>query len=117
MTYLQVTLRDSERFRCEPPSGHTVAWVAVSEGQLDADETVEAGEMAVFERSQQASDFVAQGETRFVLGSAAPHPYELHLGAYSVHTSGQALLRGETEIRRIGQELASQGVLKRSIRL
>ena len=117
MTYLQVTLKDGERFRYEPPRGHTVAWVAVSDGVLDAGESVEGGEMAVFERSQQAIDFVAHGDTRFVLGSAAPHPHDLHLGSYSVHTSERALLKGETEIRRIGHELARQGVLKRSIRV
>jgi redox-sensitive bicupin YhaK (pirin superfamily) len=117
MTYLQVTLKDGERFRYDPPSGHTVAWVAVSDGTLEAGEAIKGGEMAVFERSEQSIDFVARGDTRFVLGSAVPHPHELHLGSYSVHTSELALLQGETEIRRIGQELARQGVLKRSIRL
>jgi len=116
MTYLQVTLKDAQRFRYQPPSGHSVAWAALSEGTLDVGETIVGGEIAVFERSQQAIDFVARGDTRFVLGSAAPHPYDLHLGSYSVHTSAQSLQRGETEIRRIGQELAGQGVLKRSIR-
>ena len=33
----------------------------------------------------------------FVLGSAVPHPYELHLGAYSVHTSADALAAGERQ--------------------
>ena len=117
MTYLQVSLKDGERFRYQPPSGHTVAWVAVSDGVLDAGEAIEGGEMAVFDRSEQAIDFVAHGDTRFVLGSAVPHPHDLYLGSYSVHTSERALLQGETEIRRIGQELARQGVLKRSVQL
>ena len=117
MTYLQVTLKDGERFRYDPPSGHTVAWVAVSDGALDAGKAIEGGELAVFARSQQAIDFAARGDTRFVLGSAAPHPHDLHLGSYSVHTTELALLQGEAEIRRIGQELAQQGVLKRAIRL
>lgn len=117
MTYLQVTLKDGERFRYQPPSGHTLAWAAVSDGALDAGEAIEAGEIAVFDRSEQTIDFVAHGDTRFVLGSAVPHPYELHLGSYSVHTSEQALQQGETEIRRIGHDLAKQGVLKRSIRV
>lgn len=118
MTYLQVSLKDGEAFRYEPPRGHTLAWVAVSEGALEvASEAVEGGEMALFAPSEQAIDFVARGDVRFVLGSAAPHPHELHLGYYSVHTSPQALLRGETEIRRIGAELAAQGVLKREVRV
>ncbi|MEI9937894.1 MAG: pirin family protein [Pseudomonadota bacterium] len=117
MTYLQVTLKGGERFRYDPPSGHTLAWVAVSDGVLDASATIEGGEMAVFDRSEQSIELVARGNTRFVLGSAVPHPYDLHLGSYSVHTSDVALQQGETEIRRIGQELARQGVLKRSIRI
>ncbi len=32
-------------------------------------------------------DFVARGDTSFVLGSAAKHPHELVMGHYSVHTS------------------------------
>lgn len=113
MTYLQVTLKDGERFRYAPPNGHALAWVAVSDGVLDVGEAIEGGEMAVFERSQQAIDFLAHGDTRFVVGSAAPHPHHLYLGSYSVHTSKEALRQGETEIRRIGQELAKQGVLRR----
>lgn len=115
MTYLQVTLKDGETFRFEPPQGHSLAWAAVSEGVLDAGESIEGGEMVLFARSEQPIDFTARGDTRFVVGSAAPHPHELHLGYYSVHTSPQALLRGETEIRRIGAELAEQGVLKREV--
>lgn len=115
LTYLQVNLKDGDSLQFVPPEGHSVAWVAVSDGSLEAAETIESGEMAVFERSPQAIDFTARGDTRFVLGSAAPHPHELHLGYYSVHTSPQALLRGEAEIRRIGAELAARGVLKREV--
>lgn len=115
MTYLQVNLKDGETFSYQPPSGHSLAWLAVSEGLLTGAEPVEAGEMAVFARSEQPIELVASGTTRFVLGSAAPHPHDLHLGYYSVHTSPQALLQGESEIRRIGEELAEQGILKRSV--
>lgn len=115
MTYLQVSLKSGESFRYEPPQGHTVAWAAVSEGVLEAAETIEGGELVLFAPSEQPIDFVAREDTRFVIGSAVPHPHDLHLGYYSVHTSPQALLRGETEIRRIGAELAAQGVLKREV--
>ena len=113
MTYLQVTLKDGERWRYEPPKGHDVAWVAVSDGQLKSPSVIAAGEVAVFEPSEQAIDFVAEGATRFVLGSAAKHPHELVLGNYSVHTSEQALEQGEDEIRRIGRELRAGGVFQR----
>jgi redox-sensitive bicupin YhaK (pirin superfamily) len=113
MTYLSVQLAAGERWRYMPPAGHTVAWVAVAAGQLNTGaDTVAAGELAAFEHSEQAIDFVAQGEeTRFVLGSTAPHPHELVLGAYSVHTSRAALTQGEAEIRRMGMELRQAGRL------
>jgi hypothetical protein len=75
-------------------------------------ETIESGELASFEPSEQALDFVAKGDTQFVIGSAVPHPYELHLGNYSVHTSLEALLKGESEIRRIGKTLVEDGTLR-----
>jgi hypothetical protein len=46
-----------------------------------------------------------------VLGTAIPHPYDLHLGPYSVHTSSAALIEGESEIARIGLELRTRGVV------
>lgn len=109
MNYLAVELRDGEHWAYETPAGHDVAWVSVLDGQLDTSETVRAGELAVFEESTDSLEFVAEGETRFVLGSAPKHPHELFLGSYSVHTSADALRRGEAEIRRIGRELSAQG--------
>lgn len=111
MTYLSVNLNDGERWTYRPPKGHTVAWVAVNEGVLRAPSAIPAGEMAVFEASEEPIDFVADGKTAFVLGSAPEHPYDLSLGNYSVHTSPEALRRGELEIRRIGQELRARGTI------
>jgi hypothetical protein len=92
-----------------------VGWLAVSAGALDAGDDsggpVGAGELAVFEESGEAIDLVAQGDTRFVLGSAVPHPHELVMGHYSVHTSRAALDQGEAEIRRIGAKLRQEGRL------
>jgi len=79
--------------------------VAVADGALRTSSTIVAGEIAIFERGEGPIDFVAEGKTRFVVGSAARHPHDLVLGRYSVHTSVDALRRGETEIRRIGQLL------------
>ena len=109
MTYLVVTLKAGERWTWEPPKGHTVAWVAVMDGALQASSRVAAGEMAIFAPSEEPIGFVAEGETRFVLGSAAPHPHELALGSYSVHTNPRALRQADAEIRRIGRELRAQG--------
>jgi len=115
MTYLDVTLTKGQRWTFQPPRGHDVAWVAVHEGAIRAPSRVSAGEMAIYESSPRTIDFVADGATRFVLGSAIRHPHDLHLGNYSVHTSEEALRRGEDEIRRIGATLRAQG--KRSYAL
>jgi redox-sensitive bicupin YhaK (pirin superfamily) len=108
MNYLAVRLDDGEHWRYTPPAGHTVAWVAVHAGRLDAGGSVDAGELAVFDESGEAIDFVAHGDTAFVLGSAVKHPHELVMGYYSVHTSQAALAQGEAEIQRIGARLRQE---------
>jgi redox-sensitive bicupin YhaK (pirin superfamily) len=111
MNYLAVRLNDGEHWRYTPPSGHTVAWVAVNAGRLDAGGLVDSGELAVFEESGAAIDFMAHGDTAFVLGSAVKHPHDLVTGYYSVHTSKAALAQGEAEIQRIGARLRQEGRL------
>jgi redox-sensitive bicupin YhaK (pirin superfamily) len=111
MNYLAVHLKDGEHWTYATPEGHTVAWLAVDTGRLDAGGMVATGELAVFEESEQAIDVVAHGDTSFVLGSAVKHPHDLVLGHYSVHTSRAALEQGEQEIRRIGAELRNSGRL------
>ncbi|MFZ6647911.1 pirin family protein [Undibacterium sp. TJN25] len=111
INYLQVTLRDGERWRYQPPAGHTVAWAANASGKLHVAGAVLDKEVAVFQESNAALEFVAEGDTEFVIGSAVKHPHELVTGYYSVHTSNEALQRGETEIRRIGAELRAAGKL------
>jgi redox-sensitive bicupin YhaK (pirin superfamily) len=113
MTYLLVSLKAGEAWTYQPPKGHDVAWVAVSDGLLHASSPIRAGQIGLFESSEQSLDLVAEGATRFVIGSASRHPHELVLGNYSVHSSAEALERGETEIRRIGQRLAANGTLRR----
>jgi redox-sensitive bicupin YhaK (pirin superfamily) len=109
MNYLVVSLKSGEPWSYQPPTGHSVAWVAVHDGLLRTSSRIPSGEMAIFEPSEGSIDFVAEGNTTFVLGSAAKHPHDLVLGSYSVHTSAEALRRGESEIRRIGRELRAEG--------
>jgi redox-sensitive bicupin YhaK (pirin superfamily) len=109
--YFHVRLEDRERWRYQSPAGHTVAWLAVDRGSLLSTEEVPAGSLAVFEKSNGAIEVQAKGETSFVFGSAIPHPHRLVLGNYSVHTSSDALARGEAEIRRIGARLHAEGRL------
>ncbi|RQR27548.1 hypothetical protein DIE22_30265 [Burkholderia sp. Bp9142] len=61
--------------------------------------------MAIFEESDSDLEFEAHSDVEFILGVAIKHPHDLWLGHYSVHTSAQALERGEAEIVRIGSEL------------
>ncbi len=112
VNYLHVKLQDGERWRYQAPAGHTVAWVFAYAGQIDGPERIAAGELAVFEESNGSLEFLARGDTGFVLGSGIKHPHDLVLGNYSVHTSAVALERGEAEIRRIGLLLRAEGRLK-----
>jgi redox-sensitive bicupin YhaK (pirin superfamily) len=117
INYLHVKLKDGQHWRYTPPANHTVAWVSVYEGELWTPEAVAPGTLAVFEESNTAIDFIANGDTSFVLGSAVKHPHDLVTGYYSVHTNRNALDRGEAEIRRIGAELLASGRLRKPIRL
>lgn len=111
LNYLDVSLKDGERWSYLPPAGHHVAWVAVADGSLETAGNQLSREMAVFEEREGRLDFVARGDTRFVLGSAAKHPHPLVTGYYSVHTSQAALERGEAGIARLGSELRAAGKL------
>ena len=109
INYMLVTLKAGETWTYQPPEGHSVAWLAVADGALDAGEPISAGEMAVFDSGEGALTLSASEETTFVLGSAVPHPHPLHLGYYSVHTSPEALARGEARIAELGARLAAAG--------
>jgi len=109
MTYLAVSLAAGERWSYAPAPGHDVAWVALLDGALVAPSAIAGGELAIFAPGNSALAFEAAAPTRFVIGSATRHPHDLVLGNYSVHTSVDALHRGETEIRRLGAELRARG--------
>ena len=113
MNYLDVRLSAGERWRYEPPQNHTVAWIAVHQGTVMTPARVTKGEIAVFEESNSAIEFEAQGDVGFILGSAIKHPYDLVLGYYSVHTNPDALETGEANIARIGRQLIAEGRLAR----
>jgi hypothetical protein len=44
-----------------------------------------------------------------MLGSAVPHPHDLVLGSYCVHTSADALYQGKANIAAIGRRLGTAG--------
>lgn len=111
LTYLHVRLKDGERWRYTPPAGHDVAWVAVADGTLATAGARLSHEVAIFADGATPLEFVAHGDTQFVLGSATRHEHPLVTGHYSVHTSAAALERGEREIARMGRQLRAEGVL------
>src|SRR5882762_6488620 len=111
INYLAVRLKAGERWRYEPPTGHTDLWGAVASGVLSAPDELRHGDLAAFEPSSNAVEFEALTDTEFVLGSAAPHEHDLVLGYYSVHTSPDALRNGEAHISSIKKRLVQEGRL------
>jgi redox-sensitive bicupin YhaK (pirin superfamily) len=117
VNYLLATLKPGETWTYQPPPGHSVGWLAIAQGRLDAGEKISAGEMVVFEHSEKPIVLAARDESDavFVLGSALPHRHALHLGRYSVHTSAEALARGEQRIIELGRTLAAAGDRRTSL--
>jgi redox-sensitive bicupin YhaK (pirin superfamily) len=111
INYLAVTLRSGASWRYQPPRDHTVLWMAVGKGEVMTPHAVQRGEIAVFEPGTEAVEFIARSGAEFVLGSAVPHRHSLVLGKYSVHTSPEALQRGEAQIQSIRRQLVEQGRL------
>ena len=111
INYLAVRLKAGERWRYDPPTGHTVLWVAIASGVLSAPDELRHGDLAAFEPSSKAVEFEALTDTEFVLGSAAPHEHDLVLGYYSVHTSPDALRDAEAHISAIRAHLVQEGRL------
>jgi hypothetical protein len=106
-----VRLKAGERWRYEPPAGHTVLWVTIASGVLSAPDDLRHGDLAAFEPSSQAVEFEALTDAEFVLGSAAPHKHVLFSGYNSVHTSPDALRDGEAHIASIKERLVQEGRL------
>ncbi len=105
ITFLQVTLRDGERWTYEPSREHDIAWLAVATGGLRVAGASLRREMAVFEEGSAAIDVVADGDVELVVGSALKHPHPLVTGDYSVHTSRETLALGEGGIERVASAM------------
>jgi redox-sensitive bicupin YhaK (pirin superfamily) len=112
INYLAVTLKAGETWRYRPPTGHTVLWAGLGKGVVEASsEALEQGEIVVFKPGEGPVEFKARADAEFVIGSAAPHPHNLVLGYYSVHTSTEALRIGEARIDEIRDSLVAEGRL------
>jgi redox-sensitive bicupin YhaK (pirin superfamily) len=110
LNYLLVTLPAGQSWEYQPPSGHEVLWLSASRGTLYSPELVQAGELVVFTPGNGTLKLKAgdQQDAVFVLGSAIPHPHDLKMGNYSVHTSLEALKAGEEKIAELGKRLQAE---------
>jgi redox-sensitive bicupin YhaK (pirin superfamily) len=111
INFFAVRLKAGECWRYEPPTAHTVLWVAIASGVLSAPGELRHGDLVAFEPSSKAVELEALTNTEFVLGSAAPHKHDLVLGHYSVHTSPDALRDAEAHISAIRTRLVQEGRL------
>lgn len=111
VTYLLVKLVAGTSWTFTPPPGQTVSWLAVATGRLVGAAASDAGQMALFEDSEQPISLQAgpEADAVFVIGAAIAHPHDLHLGHYSVHTSAESLAKGEANIERLRQLLVAAG--------
>jgi redox-sensitive bicupin YhaK (pirin superfamily) len=111
INYLAVTLKAGEHWRYQPPQDHSVLWIAIGKGAVGVPQAVEQGELVIFEPGTDAIELFAETDAELVLGSAVPHPHDLVLGYYSVHTSPETLRKGEAQIQAIRRGLVEQGRL------
>jgi redox-sensitive bicupin YhaK (pirin superfamily) len=109
LNYLAVRLKSGQRWRYDPPAGHSVLWVAVTSGAVAVPDELRQGDLAAFEPSNEGQQFEALSDVEFVLGSALPHEYDLVNGTYSVHTSLDALRKGEAHISALRSRLVQEG--------
>jgi redox-sensitive bicupin YhaK (pirin superfamily) len=108
INYLAVRLKAGERWRYQPPTGHTVLWVAVGAGAVTVPDELRHGDLAAFEPSNEAVEFQGQSDAEFVVGSAVPHDHDLVLGYHSVHTSADALREAAARISAIQARLVEE---------
>lgn len=105
--YFWVQLKSGESWNYSPPEAHQSAWIFVQQGTLYVNGESVSNELAVFNEGNGTLNFHANEECKFLLGSASPYNYDLVLGNYSIHTSQQALAKGELNIKKIGQILVN----------
>src|SRR6266576_1879064 len=73
VNYLALRLKAGERWRYEPPAGHTVLWTAIASGTVSVPDELRHGDLAAFEPSSEAVEFSSRTDVEFVVGSASPH--------------------------------------------
>ena len=109
IAYLDVVLAAGASWTFTPPPGHSVAWLFVYQGRAKVAQTELSRELAVLDETESPVVVEAIEDARFLFGSAARHDHPLVLGSHSVHSSREALARGEARIRDVYAELRRAG--------
>ena len=113
LNYLLVKLAAGESWAYPTPDGHRQLWIATASGSLGANgDPVATGEMALLDGGGEVVFTAGEEGATFVLGSAVPHPHDLVLGYYSVHTTRDALVRGEAKIEELARRMQAEGIGK-----
>ncbi|WP_162848805.1 pirin family protein [Stakelama pacifica] len=101
-TLLDVRRKAGEAFAFTIEPEHQLAWIAVQSGSVFAGgETIGAGELAVFADGAEPIAIEATADARFLVASARRTEGPLFVGKSSVHSSAEALEKGEAEIARL----------------
>jgi redox-sensitive bicupin YhaK (pirin superfamily) len=109
MVYLDVVVDRGASWTFTPPPGHSVAWAFVYRGRATLAGVELARELAVLDASEAPVTVEAIDDARILVGSAGRHDHPLVQGSHSVHTSVDALVRGEARIREVYRDLRRSG--------
>lgn len=103
-------VQTARTWRFEPPDAHDVAWLYTYGGAavVGGVEVLER-HIAILEQSGTIEVSPLGEDTHFVVGTAAASPSPLVVGQFSIHSSQEALERGLTRIRELGQKLKAAG--------
>ena len=112
LSLLDVQINKGESWTFTPPEGHNVLWVAVYEGELDANSTLSKGEVIIYDESNLSVDFLAKEKSRIVIGSAIKSKEAIIASRSSVHTNEAALQRSQVRIQNKYEELKKAGIVK-----
>ena len=112
MNYFYIDLSTQAEWAFTTPAHHNVAWCYVQKGSVVVDgQTYFANTLLIFEEDTahpiQLSS-APESTSAVLFGSAQRHAYNLVQGPYSVHTSAEALHKGEQQIQTIYQSLIKQ---------
>jgi redox-sensitive bicupin YhaK (pirin superfamily) len=111
MNYFDVTLEPGEKFTYTVPANHTSCLALPYRGTADMQGTRVTRELVVFKDEGSLINIIGVTRCNVVIASSEPHPHDLVAKKGSVHTSQEALRKGEMRIAAIRKELEEDGKL------